>query len=250
MIATLRGQVTKKTTNIVIECAGVGYGVTVSLSDIEVISNDSETKLYIYEHIKEDAHDLYGFLHETSKQLFEQLLSVKNIGPKAAMAILDIGTNEAVRNAIAGGDVKYLQLAKGVGKRAAEQVVVELRDKVGATVGDGAENLVHRSGVNANDEALQALVSLGYTESDAQNVTTAISVAHARGVAMLVGKQADLKIAEYTPLQIKQSLTGYGRATKQQVQEMVKISLGLQEVPKPDDCADALAAAIMHSNHR
>jgi len=84
----------------------------------------------------------------------------------------------------------------------------------------------------------------------AKNVTTAISVAHARGVAMLVGKQAGLKIAEYTPLQIKQSLTGYGRATKQQVQEMVKISLGLQEVPKPDDCADALAAAIMHSNHR
>ena len=68
MIATLRGQVTKKTTNIVIECAGVGYGVTVSLSDIEVISNDSETKLYIYEHIKEDAHDLYGFLHETSRR--------------------------------------------------------------------------------------------------------------------------------------------------------------------------------------
>ena len=81
----------------------------------------------------------------------------------------------------------------------------------------------------------------------AQNVTTAISVAHARGVAMLAGKQANLKIAEYTPLQIKQSLTGYGRATKQQVQEMVKISLGLKEVPKPDDCADALAAAIMHS---
>lgn len=81
----------------------------------------------------------------------------------------------------------------------------------------------------------------------ARNVTTAISVSHARGVAMLAGKQAGLKIVEYTPMQIKQSLTGYGRATKQQVQEMVKISLGLKEVPKPDDCADALAAAIMHS---
>ncbi|MCA9339025.1 crossover junction endodeoxyribonuclease RuvC [Candidatus Saccharibacteria bacterium] len=81
----------------------------------------------------------------------------------------------------------------------------------------------------------------------ARNVTTAISVSHARGVAMLVGKQAGLKIVEYTPMQIKQSLTGYGRATKQQVQEMVKISLGLKEVPKPDDCADALAAAIMHA---
>lgn len=79
----------------------------------------------------------------------------------------------------------------------------------------------------------------------ARNVTTAMSVAHARGVAMLTGKQAKLRIEEYTPLQIKQSLTGYGKADKKQVQEMVRIQLGLTEVPKPDDCADALAAAIM-----
>ena len=78
----------------------------------------------------------------------------------------------------------------------------------------------------------------------AQNVTTAISVSHARGVAMLTGQQAKLGIYEYTPLQIKQSLTGYGKATKKQVQEMVRLQLGLKEVPKPDDCADALAAAI------
>jgi crossover junction endodeoxyribonuclease RuvC len=81
----------------------------------------------------------------------------------------------------------------------------------------------------------------------AQNVTTAISVSHARGVAMLAGKLAGLEIVEYTPLQIKQSLTGYGRADKKQIQEMVKILLGLKEVPKPDDCADALAAALMHA---
>jgi len=79
----------------------------------------------------------------------------------------------------------------------------------------------------------------------ARNVTTAMSVAHARGVAMLTGKQAKLTIEEYTPLQIKQSLTGYGKADKKQVQEMVRIQLGLKDVPKPDDCADALAAAIM-----
>lgn len=79
----------------------------------------------------------------------------------------------------------------------------------------------------------------------AQNVTTAMSVSHARGVAMLTGKQASLRIEEYTPLQIKQTITGYGKATKKQVQEMVRIQLNLKEVPKPDDCADALAAAIM-----
>jgi crossover junction endodeoxyribonuclease RuvC len=81
----------------------------------------------------------------------------------------------------------------------------------------------------------------------AQNVTTAISVSHARGVTMLAGKLAGLEIVEYTPLQIKQALTGYGRADKKQMQEMVRVVLALKEVPKPDDAADALAAAICHA---
>lgn len=80
----------------------------------------------------------------------------------------------------------------------------------------------------------------------ARNVTTAMSVSHARGVAMLAGKKANLALAEYTPLQIKQTLTGYGKADKKQVQEMVRLTLNLKEIPKPDDAADALAAAITH----
>ena len=78
-----------------------------------------------------------------------------------------------------------------------------------------------------------------------RNITTAISVAQARGVAMLTGRQAKLRIEEYTPNEIKQAVAGYGAAKKAQVKEMVRIQLGLSEVPKPDDCADALAAAIM-----
>lgn len=81
----------------------------------------------------------------------------------------------------------------------------------------------------------------------AKNVTTAMSVSHARGVIMLSGVQADVQIIEYTPLQIKQALTGYGRAEKHQIQEMVRMSLKLKEIPKPDDCADALAAALTHA---
>lgn len=80
-----------------------------------------------------------------------------------------------------------------------------------------------------------------------KNITTAMSVAEARGVALLVARQAKLPIAEYTPPQIKQTVTGYGNADKKQVQEMVRVQLGLREVPKPDDCADAIAAAITHS---
>lgn len=80
-----------------------------------------------------------------------------------------------------------------------------------------------------------------------RNVTTAISVAQARGVAILTGRKAKLSIVEYTPKQIKQTLTGYGDADKKQMQEMVRVQLGLTEVPKPDDCADALAAAITYA---
>ncbi len=81
----------------------------------------------------------------------------------------------------------------------------------------------------------------------ARNVTTAMSVAQARGVVLLCGKQHKLSLFEYTPMQIKQAITGYGKADKKQMQEMVRIILKLEEVPKPDDAADALAAAICHS---
>lgn len=80
-----------------------------------------------------------------------------------------------------------------------------------------------------------------------KNITTAMTVAEARGVALLVARQHQVPIFEYTPPQIKQTLTGYGKADKKQVQEMVRLQLGLKEVPKPDDCADALAAAITHA---
>ncbi len=79
-----------------------------------------------------------------------------------------------------------------------------------------------------------------------KNITTAMTVSEARGVVVLAARKARLPIFEYTPMQIKQSLTGYGKADKKQVQEMVRMQLGLKEVPKPDDCADALAAAITH----
>lgn len=80
----------------------------------------------------------------------------------------------------------------------------------------------------------------------ARNVTTAMTVSQARGVVLLIGQQSGLTLAEFTPLQIKQSITGYGKADKQQVQEMVRVILNLKEVPKPDDCADALAAALTY----
>jgi len=81
----------------------------------------------------------------------------------------------------------------------------------------------------------------------ARNVTTAMTVSQARGVVLLCGMQAGLDIFEYTPMQIKMAVTGYGKAEKKQIQEMVRVILGLETVPKPDDCADALAAALTHA---
>ena len=168
MIAILSGVVAEHIGGeVVLDVRGVGYGVVVTQSDAGVLRSGVEAKLYIYENIKEDTHTLFGFSSLEAKELFEQLLSVKNVGPKVAMSVLDIGSTADVRAAIAGGDVKRLQTAKGVGKRAAEQMVVELRDKVGAPVGTGAEDIVGRAGVDTQDEAIMALVSLGYSDTDA-----------------------------------------------------------------------------------
>jgi Holliday junction DNA helicase RuvA len=169
MIAYLYGKVADKGADfVVLDVGGVGYGLRVSTADWSILKDGTEAKLYVYEHIREDAHDLYGFVELTARQLFEQLLSVKNVGPKVALAVLDIGSEAVVRGAIANGDVKLLQSAKGVGKRAAEQMVVELRDKVGLIASQDAEGIVNRSGVQSGDEAHQALVALGFSEADAQ----------------------------------------------------------------------------------
>lgn len=170
MIAYLNGVVAQKELDrVVIDVQGVGYGVRVTTNEVASLAHGSSAKLFIYEHIREDAHDLYGFQEVTGKQLFEQLLSVKNVGPKVALAVMDLGSETTIRRAIANGDVKQLQTAKGVGKRAAEQMVVELRDKVGLAASAGAEDIVSRGGVDARDEAVQALLVLGYDEVDAQS---------------------------------------------------------------------------------
>jgi Holliday junction DNA helicase RuvA len=175
MIATLSGRVSEKLADmVVLDAGGVGYGLLVTIDDFAQLMPGEQAKLYVHEHIREDAHDLYGFTSLDTRKLFEQLLSVKNVGPKVALAVLGIGTPDGVRAAIASGDVKKLQTAKGVGKRAAEQMVVELRDKVGLVAGGAAEGIVTRGAVNAADEAVQALLALGYSDTDAQRAIEGI----------------------------------------------------------------------------
>jgi holliday junction DNA helicase RuvA len=167
MIATLTGKISEKVADlIVINCGGVGYGVAVTFEDFGALNSGEETKLYIYEHIREASHDLFGFRNLQTKVLFEQLLSVNGVGPKMALSIMSLANSSQVRQAIASGDTKFISQASGVGKRVAERVVVDLKDKVGLTSDENATDFLTTS-ANPNDEALQGLVALGYSVQDA-----------------------------------------------------------------------------------
>jgi holliday junction DNA helicase RuvA len=167
MIATIKGKIAEKTLDVVIiECGGIGYGLYVPFEDFGALEEGQETKLFIYEHIRENSHDLFGFRDIQSKLLFEQLLSVNGVGPRMALSILSIANFQMVRQAIATGDTKFISQATGVGKRVAERVVVDLKDKVGLAADEDAVDFLTTS-ANPNDEALQGLVALGYSVQDA-----------------------------------------------------------------------------------
>lgn len=169
MIALLNGKVLEKTTtSVIMLVGGVGYEVLVTAEDHGSLTAGSDHTLYIYEHIRENSYDLFGFTSKDIQQLFELLLGVNGVGPKMALSVLSVGSANSVRQAIASGDTKYIQQASGVGKRVAERVVVELKDKVGLAGVDLATTGLLQSEINlSQDEAAAALISLGYSPQDA-----------------------------------------------------------------------------------
>ena len=160
--------------SIVIDVAGVGYEVQVALGDYERAVLDDELKLHTYHHVREQAEELFGFSSLAAKKLFELLITVQGVGPKAGLAILSIGETENVRNAIANSDASYIQQATGVGKKTAERVVVDLSDKVGLPTHYGRKDDPVQMEINTNDEALEALMALGYTLADASKALEGI----------------------------------------------------------------------------
>lgn len=190
----LSGTIAEKTGDqLVLDVRGVGYGLLVTIEDFGALATGDSAKLYIYEHIRENSHDLYGFAHRDTKALFEQLLTVNGVGPKMALNVLNAGTANEVRARIAAGDTKAIQKANGVGKRVAERIVVELKDKVGLEGVDlSATGMLTSEGRLLQDEAVQALVALGYTAQDA--------------AAALAGIDTTLS----TEARIKQALKGGG----------------------------------------
>jgi Holliday junction DNA helicase RuvA len=169
MIATLTGIVAEKVVEgVVLEVGGVGYGLLVTNEDYGRLAAGERAKLYVHEHIRENAHDLFGFVGLDTKQLFELLLGVNGVGPKMALAVLNTGNSNDVRAAIASGDVTSIQKASGVGKRVAERIVVDLKDKVGLSGVDlSVTGILQSDAQLLQDEAVEALVALGYTAADA-----------------------------------------------------------------------------------
>jgi Holliday junction DNA helicase RuvA len=170
MIAILEGVVSEKNIEtVVLDVRGVGYGLYVTSEDNGVLATGRTQKLYVYEHIREAAHDLYGFCQKNTKELFEQLLNVNGVGPKMALNILSLGNVQTVADSIANEDVAFIKQATGVGKKVAERIVIELKDKVGVAGG------VVISGKQAKqDEAVQGLMALGFTQDDAARALSGI----------------------------------------------------------------------------
>lgn len=167
MIAHVFGIVAEKFGGaVIVDAHGIGYEVSTSAGDYDGVKLGDEVKFYTYHHIREQSQELFGFSSLAAKKLFELLITVQGVGPKAALAILSLGEAEHVRNAIANADSAFIASASGVGKKTAEGVVVKLSDKVGMPIVYKQSTGV-QTALNTSDEALEALIALGYTLSDA-----------------------------------------------------------------------------------
>lgn len=177
MIAHIFGKVAEKFNGtIVVDVHGVGYEVSVAAGDFEAVSLGQDAKFYTCHHVREQAEELFGFSSLAAKKLFEMLITVQGVGPKAALAVLSLGDAEQVRNAIANSDAGFVQKAVGVGKKTAERVVVDLSDKVGLPTHYGRANEPVQTELNTSDEALEALMALGYTLADATKALENVDV--------------------------------------------------------------------------
>jgi Holliday junction DNA helicase RuvA len=176
MIAHVAGIVAEKfNSSVIVDVNGVGYEVAVALGDYEKALLNEPMKFYTYHHIREQSQELFGFTSLAAKKLFEMLITVQGVGPKAVLAILSLDESEVVRNAIANGDAAFVTKASGVGKRIAERVIVDLTDKVGLALRTDVNTLGVSQQVAHADEALEALMALGYTLNDATRALEGIS---------------------------------------------------------------------------
>lgn len=173
MIATLRGKlISKKPDSIIIDVGGVGYLVNVPLKIYSFLRNlNEDVFLYIYTHVREDAIQLYGFSSEDEKRIFSTLINISGIGPRIAMNILSTISSDDFHNAICNEDVSFLCSVPGLGKKTAQRLILELREKLPAIAQKDKEPVF--------DDTLSALINLGYKKNTAQE---ALQKAYQNGI--------------------------------------------------------------------
>ncbi|MBD5278475.1 MAG: Holliday junction branch migration protein RuvA [Bacteroides sp.] len=161
MIEYLNGPIGElEPTLAVVECGGVGYGVNITLMDYTKLQQLSKAKLYVHESIREDAHDLYGFLTKNARELFRQLIGVSGVGPNTARLILSSLTEDQLIDAIANDRPAALKSVKGIGGKTAQRIIVDLKDKIKAT--DISLSSSTPVAGEAFDDAAAALTMLGF----------------------------------------------------------------------------------------
>lgn len=187
----LRGEIAEiAPTYVVIDCGGVGYYVNISLNTYTAIQNLREAKVFVYEAIREDAYTLYGFRDKEERAMFELLISVSGVGPNTARMILSSLTVDDLMSVIASGNSGMLKSVKGIGAKTAQRIIVDLKDKVGG-VGGAAEVAETGSG-EAYEEAVAALIMLGFTRAAVQ-----------KAVGKLLREQPTLKVEEIIKMALK-----------------------------------------------
>lgn len=169
MIARLTGTlISKEPAGLVVQVDGIGYLVMVPVSTLTALPGaGAEVTLHTHQYVREDVLALYGFATTAERRLFAQLLGVSGIGPKVALAILSLSSPDDIRAAIAAGDAEFLASVPGIGKKTADRVVVDLRDKMEMVTSEGAPR--------GQDEAVEALVSLGYSNKEARQAVSAVA---------------------------------------------------------------------------
>ena len=167
MIAHLRGRILEKhPSHLILEAAGVGYQITISVPSFSGLpSEGAEVSLYIHTHVREDTLALYGFLRREEKQLFERLIGVSGIGPRLAITVLSGIAADALVTALRGNDITVLTRIPGVGKKTAERMMLELRDKLEGLAAAPAPAPAMR----VEEDVVSALVNLGYQRTPAEH---------------------------------------------------------------------------------
>ncbi|MGL5272343.1 MAG: Holliday junction branch migration protein RuvA [Phocaeicola sp.] len=176
MIEYIEGKIAEITPTLaVIDCNGIGYGINISLNTYSAIQQKAQTKLFIHEAIREDAHILYGFSTKQERELFLLLISVSGIGGNTARMILSALTPSELCAVISSGNDKLLKTVKGIGLKTAQRVIVDLKDKITST-GDATVSSEMALGINTQlqEEAIAALTMLGFAPAPSQKVVMAI----------------------------------------------------------------------------